>query len=82
MATLGVGNTEDAEWRYWLTEAGAANVDSSQGQFFTLANLSLEAALTHQGVAIGRASLISDWLQGDNSSCHSNSRSRARCDTA
>lgn len=57
------GDTEDAEWRYWLNEAGAANVDSTQGQFFTLANLSIEAALAHQGVAIGRASLIADWLR-------------------
>jgi LysR family transcriptional regulator, glycine cleavage system transcriptional activator len=59
----GLGDNEDAEWRYWLNEAGAANVDSTQGQFFTLANLSIEAALAHQGVAVGRASLISDWLQ-------------------
>ena len=57
------GDSEDAEWRYWLNEAGATNVDSTQGQFFTLANLAIEAALAHQGVAIGRASLISDWLQ-------------------
>ena len=58
-----VGDSEDAEWRYWLNEVGAANVDSTKGQFFTLANLAIEAALAHQGVAIGRASLISDWLQ-------------------
>ena len=59
----GVGDTEDGEWRYWLNETGAASVDSTQGRFFTLANLAIEAALTHQGVAIGRASLISDWVQ-------------------
>lgn len=58
-----IGDSEDAEWRYWLAEAGAVNVDSSQGHFFTLANLSIEAALAHQGVAIGRASLIADWVQ-------------------
>lgn len=58
-----VGDSEDAEWRYWLNEAGATNVDSSKGQFFTLANLSLEAALAHQGFAIGRASLVADWLR-------------------
>lgn len=57
------GDSEDAEWRYWLNAVGAANVDSTQGQFFTLANLAIEAALAHQGVAIGRASLISDWLK-------------------
>ena len=58
-----MGDKEDAEWHYWLNEAVADDVDSKQGQFFTLANLSIEAALAHQGVAIGRASLISDWLR-------------------
>jgi LysR family glycine cleavage system transcriptional activator len=58
-----VGEREDAEWRYWLNEAGAATVDSAQGQFFTLANLSIEAALAHQGVALGRASLVYDWVR-------------------
>jgi LysR family glycine cleavage system transcriptional activator len=57
------GDAKDAEWRYWLSEAKAVNVDSTQGQFFTLANLAFEAALAHQGVALGRTSLISDWLQ-------------------
>lgn len=56
------GAAPDAEWRYWLTEAGATHIDSSQGQFFTLANMSIEAALTHQGVAMGRESLIGDLL--------------------
>jgi|SRR5579871_1427395 len=58
-----VGADEDAEWRYWLKEAGARDVDSTQGRFFTLANLSLESALAHQGVALGRASLISELLE-------------------
>lgn len=57
-----VGAAEDAEWRYWLNETDTPQVDSRQGQFFTLANLSLEAALTHQGVALGRASLIRELL--------------------
>lgn len=57
-----LGAAEDAEWRYWLDEAGATQVGSRQGQFFTLANLSLEAALTHQGIALGRASLIRELL--------------------
>ncbi len=54
---------EDAEWRYWLDRAGAHDVDSRKGQFFTLANLSLEAALAHQGVAMGRVSLIRELLE-------------------
>jgi LysR family transcriptional regulator, glycine cleavage system transcriptional activator len=57
-----VGAEEDAEWRYWLQEAGAVHVDSKQGQFFSLATLSIEAALTHQGVALGRDSLIRELL--------------------
>jgi LysR family transcriptional regulator, glycine cleavage system transcriptional activator len=58
-----VGATQDAEWRHWLDEVGASHVDSRQGQFFSLANMSFEAALTHQGVAMGRASLIADLLE-------------------
>ena len=57
------GAAEDAEWRHWLDEAGAPQVDSRQGQFFSLANLAIEAALTHQGVAMGRASLFADLLE-------------------
>jgi LysR family glycine cleavage system transcriptional activator len=56
------GAAEDAEWRHWLQEAGAAHVNSKQGQFFSLANLALEAALTHQGVALGRDSLVRELL--------------------
>jgi LysR family glycine cleavage system transcriptional activator len=58
-----VGADEDAEWRHWLHEAGAGSVDSRQGRFFSLANMSIEAALTHQGVAMGRAALIEDLLE-------------------
>lgn len=54
--------SEDAEWRHWLNEVGALDVDSRQGQFFTLANMAIEAALSDQGVAMGRLSLIDDLL--------------------
>ena len=50
--------TEDTEWRYWLRLAGAPLVDSGQGQFFTSTNMAMEAALAHQGVALGRLSLL------------------------
>jgi LysR family glycine cleavage system transcriptional activator len=56
------GCDADAEWRYWLCEVGAVDVDSSKGRFFSLANMSIEAALTHQGVAMGRAALIKDFV--------------------
>lgn len=58
-----VGGAQDSEWRHWLDEVGAQHVDSRPGQFFSLANMAIEAALTHQGVAMGRASLIADLLQ-------------------
>lgn len=58
-----LGASEDAEWRYWLQAVGATNVDSTTGRFFSLANMSIEAALTDQGVAMGRASLIRDWIE-------------------
>jgi LysR family transcriptional regulator, glycine cleavage system transcriptional activator len=54
--------SEDAEWRYWLNAVGARKVDSNEGQFFTLANMAIEAALSHQGVAMGRLSLVDDLL--------------------
>ncbi len=57
-----VGQGNDSEWRHWLCEADATGVDSTQGRFFTLANMALEAALAHRGVALGRASLIAELL--------------------
>lgn len=57
-----VGAARDAEWRYWLDAVGATGVDSQQGQFFSLANMSIEAALRHQGVAMGRSTLIPELL--------------------
>jgi len=53
---------EDAEWRHWLNEVGAHDVESRKGQFFTLSNMAIEAALAHQGLALGRASLVKDLL--------------------
>jgi LysR family transcriptional regulator, glycine cleavage system transcriptional activator len=57
-----LSSSEDAEWRYWFDAVGATEFDSSHGQFFTLANMAIEAALAHQGVAMGRLSLIEDLL--------------------
>jgi LysR family transcriptional regulator, glycine cleavage system transcriptional activator len=57
------GASEDAEWRHWLSAVGAAAVDSCEGRFFSMANMSIEAALTHQGIAMGRLSLIQDLLE-------------------
>jgi DNA-binding transcriptional LysR family regulator len=57
------GAAQNAEWRHWLRSVGAGQVDSGQGQFFSLANMSIEAALNHQGVAMGRATLVEALLQ-------------------
>jgi len=57
-----IGATRDAEWRCWLRNAGAQHVDSTQGQFFSLANMAIEAALNEQGVAMGRAALVEDAI--------------------
>lgn len=54
--------SEDAEWRHWLQQVGARGVDSHQGQFFTLANMAIEAALSDQGIAMGRLSLVEELL--------------------
>lgn len=54
--------SEDAEWRYWLNDVGALKVDSNEGQFFTMANMAIEAALSHQGIAMGRLSLVEELL--------------------
>jgi LysR family transcriptional regulator, glycine cleavage system transcriptional activator len=59
-----VGAPEDAEWRHWLNAVAASGVDSNRGQFFSLSNMSIEAALTHQGLAMGRTALIKDLLEG------------------
>lgn len=56
---------QDAEWRCWLNEVGALEIDSNQGQFFTLANMAVEAALSHQGVAMGRLSLVRELLENE-----------------
>jgi LysR family transcriptional regulator, glycine cleavage system transcriptional activator len=58
-----VGAPEDGEWRYWLDGVGATRVDSNRGQFFSLSNMSIEAALTHQGIAMGRLSLVKELIE-------------------
>jgi LysR family glycine cleavage system transcriptional activator len=54
---------EDAEWCSWLRQVGACGVDSKRGQFFSLANMAIEAALSHQGIAMGRLLLVKQLLQ-------------------
>lgn len=56
-------SSDSAEWRHRLQETGAQEVDSTQGRFFTLANMAIEAAFAHQGVAMGRLALVEELLQ-------------------
>ena len=58
-----VGEPQDAEWQYWLREAGIETKEDIQGLFFSLADLSLEAAANGQGVAMGRLALLGDKLK-------------------
>lgn len=58
-----LGAAQDAEWHYWLSKVGASKVDSTRGRFFSLANMSIEAALTDQGVSMGRTTLVRDLLK-------------------
>jgi LysR family transcriptional regulator, glycine cleavage system transcriptional activator len=58
-----VGAGRDAEWQHWLREVGANGIDSTRGQFFSLANMSIEAALGDQGIAMGRIPLIGNLLE-------------------
>lgn len=53
---------DDAEWKHWFREVGFPNIESNRGLFFTLSNMAIEAALAHQGVALGRASLVAELL--------------------
>ncbi|MEZ5928630.1 MAG: LysR substrate-binding domain-containing protein [Parvularculaceae bacterium] len=56
------GGPNDAEWRAWLSGAGVSGVDSAQGKFFSLADMSIQTALNNQGVALGRTALVRDLL--------------------
>lgn len=56
------GSDPDAEWHHWLREVGATRAPCAEGQAFNLASMAIEAALTHQGVAMGRFALIRPLL--------------------
>ena len=53
------------EWLHWLTQAGVAWPAErlQQGRVFNLSLLAVGAALAHQGVAMGRLSMVLDDLQ-------------------
>lgn len=57
------GGANDAEWKVWLQEAGILQIAAVQDRFFSLADMSIQAALNDQGVAMGRAALVADLLK-------------------
>lgn len=53
---------KDAEWRYWLDQAGLRHVDSDRGHYFNRADMSIAAADAGLGMALARGSLVVDEL--------------------
>jgi len=51
------------EWPLWLRAVGIEGVDASRGPSFSLWELSLQAAVAGQGVALGRSALVTQYLQ-------------------
>ena len=49
---------EAPDWRAWLAAAGATGVNPVRGPGYSHSNLSLQAAMDGQGVALGRSSLV------------------------
>lgn len=66
-ALAGVTLLHDAvwreDWRRWLHFADAREVDAGRGPAFSLYSLALDAALAGSGVMIGRASLVTRFLE-------------------
>jgi LysR family glycine cleavage system transcriptional activator len=50
------------DWRSWLSHLGRDDLDSNNGQRYSEAGLAIEAAMIGLGVALGRASLVSDLV--------------------
>lgn len=51
------------EWALWLKAARIEGIDTSRGPTFSLWELSLQAAIAGQGVALGRSALVEDYLK-------------------
>lgn len=63
------GASPYVEWDYWLKKAGIKLQNFSGGQRYNLSTLAMEAALADQGIALGRAALITDDLQAKRLAC-------------
>jgi LysR family transcriptional regulator, glycine cleavage system transcriptional activator len=51
-----------SDWRSWLNHLGRGDLESSNGQRYSEAGLLIEAAMLGLGVALGRASLVSNLV--------------------
>jgi LysR family glycine cleavage system transcriptional activator len=63
------GDGSGSDWRSWLDHLGRGDVDWHNGQRFSDAGLLIEAAVLGLGVALGRASLVSDLVANGTLSC-------------
>ncbi|HET6336049.1 MAG TPA: transcriptional regulator GcvA [Polyangiales bacterium] len=57
------------EWPLWLSAVGIEGVDASRGPCFSLWDLALRAAVGGQGVALGRSTLVTQYLQSGELVC-------------
>jgi LysR family transcriptional regulator, glycine cleavage system transcriptional activator len=56
------GDGSGSDWRSWLNYLGRDDLNSDNGQRFSEAGLLIEAAVLGLGVALGRASLVSNLV--------------------
>ncbi|CAN7681857.1 LysR substrate-binding domain-containing protein [Caballeronia sp. LjRoot34] len=56
------GASDNEEWDHWLTGAGVTPPEKHEGQRFNLSQLAIGAAVSGQGIAMGRLSLVLDDL--------------------
>lgn len=50
------------EWQLWMRAAGVEGLDISHGPSFSLWELAFQAAIAGQGVALGRSTLVQEYL--------------------
>ncbi|RUL73708.1 LysR family transcriptional regulator [Dyella choica] len=56
------GAADLIEWETWLDAVMPGQIDTTKGLQFNLSSLAISAALNHQGVALGRSTLVAEEL--------------------
>jgi LysR family glycine cleavage system transcriptional activator len=51
------------DWRMWLEAAGLPELDAERGPGFNHSHLVMQAAMSGDGVALGRSALVADALR-------------------